>query len=190
MKTKKPKQKTCRICKSKFIPSRQLQPTCNTMDCMIKYSDLHLSKKIKEKKKEAFRELKKFNDSDIPVLKRKAQKIFNEFIRLRDKNLYCISCGHDFKSDKPRQAHAGHFRPMGGQGIHRFNEKNCHKQCSICNNHLSGNLVPYREALIIKIGLKSVESLENNRDTKKWTKEELQNIIKKYAKKVKELKAN
>ena len=177
------KSKKCKICHDIFIPIRSLQPTCEKMECMIEYTNRHLKQQATNDKKEARKELKQYNMNDIPVLKRKAQKAFNEFIRLRDKDELCISCKYDFKNfttEQPRQKHAGHYRPQGGNSLWRYEEKNCHAQCSICNNHLSANLIPYRENLIKKIGLEEVEILENTNTIKKWTKEELQDIIKTY----------
>ena len=82
---------------------------------------------------------------------------------MRDAELGCVSC------DKPKdwggQWHAGHYKTVGARPDLRFNEKNCHKQCSVCNNHLSGNLAAYRIELINRIGIAAVEELE--RDTAK-----------------------
>jgi len=170
------KQKTCKVCKEKFTPVRQLQPTCENMSCMISYTDKHLAKKKIEVKKTQRKALKQYNNSDINILKRLAQKIFNKYVRERD-GKFCISCG--FIGDK-RQFHAGHYKPQGGNSLLRYEEDNCHAQCSICNNHLSGNLVPYRVNLIEKIGLKRVEEMESMNTIKKWSKEELDEIITKY----------
>lgn len=146
---------------------------------------MEYSKILNSKKKR--KTLKQFNDSDVSVLKRKAQIAFNAYIRKRDENLNCISCDHNFNSDKPRQRHAGHYRPQGGHSLLRYDERNCHVQCSICNNYKSGNLADYRLALIEKIGLEVVEELESIDTTKRWSVEELQEIIKTYKFKMKEL---
>ncbi|VTP67823.1 Bacteriophage Lambda NinG protein [Leclercia adecarboxylata] len=79
---------------------------------------------------------------------KQAQHAFNEFIRYRDRHLPCVSCDRHHEG----QYHAGHFRTTGANPELRFDEDNCHKQCSACNNHLSGNLTAYRPALIAKIG--------------------------------------
>jgi len=181
------KPKTCKICKDKFIPVRQLQPTCNKMECMIAYSNKHLAKKKLEVKKTHRQALKKFNNSDINILKRLAQKIFNQYIRKRDEKLLCISCGYNFNTaEKPRQAHASHYRPATNSNL-RFDERNVWRSCQICNTHLSGNLANYRIALIDKIGLEQVEELEATNGIKKFTTDELQEIINKYRGKLKEL---
>ena len=111
--------------------------------------------------------------------------MFNEYIRKRDVSLKCVSCPH---SGDTRQWHAGHYRPAGNVAILRFDERNVHKQCSICNNHLSGNLVNYRKELINRIGLDQVEELEATNDPKQYTVEDYSEIIKTYKLKIKELK--
>jgi hypothetical protein len=63
---------------------------------------------------------------------KQAQHAFNEFIRYRDRDFPCISCGRHHDG----QYHAGHFRTTGASPELRFDEDNCHKQCSACNNHL------------------------------------------------------
>ena len=176
------KTKKCKICKKSFEPTRQLQPTCNSIDCMTQYANKHLKSKQLKAKREASKALKAFNDSDINILKKKAQTACNAYIRKRDENEPCISCGYNGNG---RQWHAGHYRPSGGNSLLRFNELNIFRQCSICNNHLSGNLVLYRENLIKKIGLEKVEELESMNTTKRWSKEELQEIIKYYKDKIK-----
>ena len=84
---------------------------------------------------------------------KRAQDAFNAFIRERDAAEPCICCGvyHD------GQYHAGHYRSVGGHPELRFDESNCHKQASYCNNYKSGNLAEYRARLIHKIGLERVE---------------------------------
>jgi hypothetical protein len=53
---------------------------------------------------------------------------------------------------------------------------------------LSGNQVEYRKQLIKKIGTQQVEWLENNGNKeKKWTKDELKELMQKYKLKCKQL---
>ncbi|AHG75417.1 NinG recombination protein [Mannheimia varigena USDA-ARS-USMARC-1296] len=112
------------------------------------------------------------------------QNIFNKFIRLRDKDLPCISCGRHHQG----QWHAGHYKTVGGNPELRFNEDNVNRQCSVCNNHKSGNIVNYRINLIEKIGLERVEFLERkDHPPLKLTVEEIKDLIKVYKAKCKEL---
>lgn len=89
----------------------------------------------------------KLTDMPIPKLLKKLEEEVNAFVRERDKNLPCISCG------KYRESYnAGHYYSVGGHPNVRFNLDNIHKQCVYCNLHLSGNIRPYRENLLLKIG--------------------------------------
>lgn len=113
------------------------------------------------------------------------QVVFNKYIRLRDAGLPCISCGHP--DDGSRQRHASHYKSVGGNPALRFDPSNVNCSCSICNNWLSGNLVPYRVALIAKVGQADVDRLEGPQQPLKLTIEEIQGLIAKYKAKVKEL---
>ncbi len=178
------KLKTCKICKEKFRPDRQMQMVCSPK-CSIEYANQHLNKKATKTKQTARKALKQYNMNDIPVLKRRAQKIFNEFIRLRDKNLPCVSCQKIIGKDET--SHASHFRPATNSRL-RYDERNVWRSCVKCNVFLSSNAIEYKKALIIKLGIDVVEELETTNDTYKYTKEELQEIIKTYREKVKVLK--
>ncbi len=179
------KQKICKVCKDKFTPERDFQVSCS-INCAIEYAKQLRDKREATKKKNASKSLREHKKNDKPILLQLAQKLVNQFIRARDKFLNCISCGHDF--NKGRQAHSGHYIARSKSSFLRFNEDNIHKQCSICNDHLSGNLNNYRIGLIKKIGLEKVEYLESNATSlKTWTVEELQEIIKKYRVKIKEI---
>ena len=107
---------------------------------------------------------------------KKAQAVFNAWIRKRDHDQPCISCQRYHTG----QYHAGHYRTTKAAPHLRFNEQNCSKQCSVCNHKLSGNIGGYRKGLIAKIGLESVEAIENNNAIKTWTMEELKGVIDHY----------
>jgi len=107
---------------------------------------------------------------------RDAQRWFNKWVRLRDADQPCISCQRHHTG----QYHAGHYRTTGACPELRFEPLNVHKQCSACNNHMSGNIVEYRINLVKKIGADKVEWLEGKHDPKKWTIDELKEIKAKY----------
>ena len=112
------------------------------------------------------------------------QSWVNKFIRLRDKNEPCISCGRYHQG----QYHAGHYRSRGACPELRFNEDNIHKQCAPCNNQKSGNAIEYRINLVKKIGIERVEFLERqDHPPLKLTIEEIKEQIKIYKAKCKEL---
>ena len=118
----------------------------------------------------------------LPKLTEKAQKVFNAFIRARDsKDGYftCISC---FKTLPVDSMNAGHYVPVKGGSFLRFNEDNVNGECQRCNGFDEFHLIGYRKHLLLKIGKKSVEWLENNRNkVYKWSKSDLEDIITHYS---------
>ena len=168
-----PKRKVkCDICKQWFTRWNTFQKVCQNPECIIENAK---RQKTKSKRKA----VKEFRESDKTFLIKIAQQVFNKYIRTRD-GKKCISCG-----STNRQIHAGHFRPQGRNAKLRFNVLNVHSQCSICNNHLSGNLVAYREALIEKIGIDKVECLENSNEPTKYDVDYLKRLIDIFKRKTK-----
>jgi hypothetical protein len=107
---------------------------------------------------------------------REAQTAFNQWVKLRDADEVCISCGRDHKG----QWHAGHYLSVGAHPELRFEPLNVWKQCQPCNTHLHGNLISYRKMLLERIGIEKLEWLEGPHKPKKYTIDELKIIIKEY----------
>jgi hypothetical protein len=115
----------------------------------------------------------------LPSLKATAQKLINKYCRLRDIKDGCISC------EKGASEQGGHYLSVGANSALRFDERNINGQCSSCNHFKSGNPIEYRIRLVQKIGREQVEWLEAHRkDIKKWSREELEEIIKTYRSKL------
>lgn len=190
-KNTKQKRKKCKQCGEWFHPCLTTATTCS-YQCAIEYtSDPDNRKKVIEKaqkddRKETKAKLRQLGRSDRSKAEKAAQAAFNKFIRERDKDLPCISCGRYHEG----QYHAGHYKTRGAHKELALNELNCHKQCAPCNSHLSGNLVNYRINLIEKIGLDKVEWLEGPHEPKKYTVDELWDIEKQYKQKLKELQSD
>jgi hypothetical protein len=177
------KQKTCKNCRQLYTPQKMGQKVC-CVECALSLAISERGKaekvaKVKERREDKLK-LKMRSD-----WMREAQAAFNSFIRARDVDQPCISCGRHHTG----QYHAGHFLSVGARPELRFEESNVHKQCSACNNHLAGNIVLYRKALIEKIGLDGVEFLEGPHKAKKYVIEDLQQIKSYYASLTKELSA-
>jgi hypothetical protein len=172
------RKKKCKVCKTVFQPIRPLQMVCSAA-CGYEYAKLQKQKAWNKEKKE--RKEKLMTRSDWMNL---AQKTFNAYIRERDKDRRCISCG-----TYNGKMNAGHYMSVGSTPELRFNEDNVQKQCERCNSYLSGNLVNYRIELIDRIGLERVEALEQkNHPPLKMTVDEIKNLIKIYKEKTKALK--
>ena len=178
--TKPIKDKTCKICKVKFTPTRPLQSVCSP-NCAYTHAK---AVRVKTERKET-REAKVRLKSKSEWLK-EAQTVFNQYIRLRDKDLPCISCQRFHTG----QYHAGHYLTTGAHPELRFDEINVHKQCSACNNYLSGNIVEYRINLISKIGIDAVTYLESKHQPKHYTIEDIKTLKAIYKEKVKTLTTN
>ena len=178
--------KKCTKCRSK-IPEGEgvsggLRSFCDLV-CLFAWTNSQAGqKKIKAQER---RETRKQKLAAKPRAKwlEEAQTVFNKWVRLRDKDLKCVSCG----VAKTVQWHAGHYRPVGGYPHLRFDENNVHKQCSRCNDRLSGNLQAYREVLIGRIGIEEVERLESDRTGDIWRIDEIRKIKADYTKRIKDI---
>lgn len=116
---------------------------------------------------------------------RKLQKVFNAYIRERDKNKPCISCNKPLVG----KIDAGHCYSVGAYPNLRFNEDNVHGQCVHCNQHKHGNIHEYMSNLPKKIGQKAFERLQSERSKPlKLTIPEIKELIESYKQKVKTLK--
>lgn len=176
----KRKPKKCRNCGELFTPFQTTQVACSVMCAMA----IGKAKTIEKEKKKHNKRKREFYENDTAFQKKKAQAIFNAFIRERDKHLPCISCDTiQAKWD------AGHYKSRGAFPELAFNEDNCHKQCMRCNQHLSGNQAEYRARLIEKIGKEAVLELECYHEPVKRTARDYISIQKKYKNKLKALKS-
>ncbi|WDG77345.1 recombination protein NinG [Pseudomonas chlororaphis] len=186
---KQRRQKECGnpACGVKFTPVQLGQKVCGWA-CGLAIKDVNQErarKAIQQRERREIRTAKERVKSRADHM-REAQALFNQWIRLRDAHLGCVSC------DKPAtwngQWHASHFLSVGSSPEHRFNPLNVHKACSVCNNHLSGNIHGYRPELERRIGIEAVEALFGPCEPKRYTIPELQEIKVDCRAKIKELK--
>ena len=184
---KQPKPKTCRnaACSIRFVPQRLGQAVCSPA-CALATKDVNQQKARKSLAQVERREIKVRKEK----LKCRAdhlkdtQTAFNAWVRERDAELPCISCGRHHAG----QYHSGHYRTVGASPELRFEPLNAWKQCAPCNNYLSGNLINYRISLLQKIGEEKVIWLEGPHEAKKYTIEELKAMTADYRAKARELK--
>ncbi len=94
-------------------------------------------------------------------LQRKLDRIFSEYIRLRDSDekgyCRCITCGtpHPWK-----EMDCGHY--CGRRHLAtRYHEMNCHAQCKHCNGFMEGQHFIYRRKLVEMYGEAAVQRIEN-----------------------------
>ena len=181
------KQKKCKVCGVQYTPRTPLQSVCG-FECAkvighkksIKDAKVAQTAQKREliRQKEAIKPLKYWAD--------KAQAAINKWVvHGRDKDLPCISCG---TTNQNIQYCASHYRSRKAASQLRYNEDNLHKACNhYCNMQLSGNIENYRPALIAKIGQERHDSLINNNEVKRWTKDECKAIEAEYKARLKVL---
>lgn len=186
MQRKPSKQKPCKVCGELFTPFQFAQSVCtnNSYECARVYGKQQREQKAK---KEFNRETKRLKEK----IKTKtqyadeAQRAVNRFIRARDYNDPCISCG---TTRRDIQYAAGHLLSRGAHPELRFNEDNIHRQCNKrCNLELSGNIGPYRENLIKKIGSAKMAILEGPHEPNNYDIDDLLIIKHCYTRRAKEL---
>ena len=97
--------------------------------------------------------------TDTDLLRGMLWTVFSKYIRDRDQEKPCISCGKTFDVKQ-----AGHFVPVGGSSVGLwFDEQNVHGECEGCNAFDSFHVVPMRKNLVAMYGEELVESLEARR---------------------------
>lgn len=143
-----------------------------------------------KKKKKKENPLPLFGKAGVKVKKKtdyeaKLDRIFSKYIRLRDSSngiFQCISCRRILPIEK---ADCGHFFSRSHRAT-RWNEDNCHAECSWCNRMRSDHLVDYQENLIRKIGKGRFDKLNMlHNQTVHYSDFELKEMIKEYSEKLK-----
>lgn len=176
----------CKNCRELFPKKYFNQKFCLKDECVKAFSEWVKDQNWKKKKRKIQEDLQTLSD-----LIKLAQIVFNKYIRLRDRNSPCISCGGKLiRNEKySSQYDASHYYNANNHYFLRFNEDNVHASCTYCNRNLHGNLIEYRKGLISRIGEERLKYLDDNsRRIRKFTKDELRDLIKIYKEKQKKLK--
>lgn len=184
---KPPKPRRCKNpeCRQSFQPRNSMQAVCSPKCGLAlaaiqrKRKEAQLAREDRKNTRERRERIKTRSD-----YLREAQVAFNAWIRERDRDLPCVSCGRHHQG----QYHCGHYRTVAGSPALRYEPLNCAKQCAPCNNHKSGDIVNYRIELVRRIGREAVEWLEGPHEPKRYTIEDLKQITAEYRRKVRELK--
>lgn len=128
----------------------------------------------------------------ISKLKAKLDKIFSQFIRLRDSTDdgglgQCCTCD---KVIFYKDGDAGHFLSRTYLGT-RFDERNVNLQCKSCNGFRAGEQYKHGQYVNMMHGEGVAEELQAiAKQTHKWDRIRYEEQIEKYTKSVKELKAS
>lgn len=162
-----------------------MQPACS-FDCQLEYATRAAMKSAASRKANERKETKAKLEKLKPRSQwmKETQAAVNAYVRARDEGMPCISCG----ITNPVQWHAGHYLSRGAHPELALEESNIHRQCSQCNDHLSGNQIQFRKGLIERYGQPLVDWLESHHEPKKYTIEQLKAIRDEYRAKLKALK--
>jgi hypothetical protein len=185
------KQKKCKCgCGDSFVPRRSTDKWVNSDH----YRTWLLStpegqKEIEKKALRAKKQVEKNErDSDNRIREKlktlgkfesEAKTEFQKYIRKRDAEFPCISCG----TVTADLWDGGHFKKAEIYSGVIFDEMNCHKQCRKCNRFLGGNELNFREGLIARYGEDYVLQIEQkavHTRNYKFTKDELKELREKY----------
>ena len=183
MAKKPPKPKQCKVCEALFIPQyTSLQVTCS-IKCTIEFNS---EKEIKKRVEQI-----KVDLGATKELEKAARVIFQKWIRERDKDLPCISCGRTESELGKNMFDSGHYFSAERFSGLIFEENNVHKQCKKCNGvNMHGNLSEYRKGLVARYGEDYVIELESISDANrvyKYSRSELIDLANKYKMKLKNL---
>ncbi|MCI1672333.1 recombination protein NinG [Citrobacter braakii] len=204
----KPTRRTCKICKEKFIATFENVWWCCPEHGAIYALELRTKEKVKAQAKrireqhEAEKEGRQRRKARLAELrptsyyKAQAQKAFNAFIRARDSELPCISCGQTNPPDlHGGQWDCGHFKTVGAHPELRFEEWNAHKQCKSCNagsGQYSGKEATvaqhYEAGLIARYGQDYVDWLNGPHEMTNYRREDYIRIRDEYRAKLKAMK--
>lgn len=178
----------CKNCKDKFEPRKFNWKYCEKEECnTIGIKEL-LDKSRKQQQKQQRKQKAQIKESIMTHsdwLKR-LEKVFNEYIRKRDINKPCVSCGAKAGTFT---LSAGHFYSAGNYSFLRFNEINVHGQCWYnCNKNKHGNIAEYRQKITERISEEELKWLDENRHNDlKMSIEEIKEQIEHYKFKIKSL---
>jgi hypothetical protein len=110
---------------------------------------------------------------------RKLDTVFSKYIRARDG--YCVVCGTS------NQLQCGHLLSRIAYST-RWDEVNASAQCASCNIKHENNPAPYMLWFVKRFGEKKLEELNLQYNTpKKFSNNDLENMIEYYTKKLKDI---
>jgi hypothetical protein len=190
----------CKICKAPAIyQTAQMAAFCSPEHgYQLALKAIERKRQLEEKKARAvIKERKAALNETVRYWTKKAKDAFHPWIRWRDRDMPCISCGRSVVEERYGGSwDAGHYRSVGAAKELEFEPLNVHRQCKSCNagsgkyTRKAGTVsAAYRERLIDRIGLAKVEWLEGPHEPKRYRVEDLKAIAQHYRQKLREEKA-
>ena len=162
----KAKSRRCSQCKCKVPVEEALTSSLRAFcsySCLTAYAKSDKGQKaVKTAKSKELRERKQklLTYSDHIKL---AQAAFNKYVRIRDEEKPCISCGSaPVEQRVGGMRDCGHYLSRGAHGNYVRYRLDCTaSQCVHCNRYLSGNVANFRLGLISRWGADRITALED-----------------------------
>jgi hypothetical protein len=184
----------CPYCEIKYKATFFNQKSCRTNDdCKLKESMAFIEKQ-REAKRKSTESLNKAIEHDkqtkgIQAAFNVTKVVVHNMIRLRDEGKPCISCGCQWND----LFQAGHLYSSGNFFSIRYDFYNINGQCRKCNLMKDGNESEYHLRLPNRIGIDEYNKLKeralnDKKQAKNWTKDELKAIRVEANKIIKKLK--
>lgn len=139
----RPKPKKCKQCGELFIQQRMGQKTCD-YQCALAFNRVKETQELKRKRLAQSRELRARKEALKTPHQlwsaecKRAQDAVCLYVRVRDRDEACISCGRSVAEVESVFSSGGywdggHYLAKGSHPELRFNTWNIHKQCKTCN---------------------------------------------------------
>ena len=160
----------CAQCSRVFQRQRPMQAVCGPVCAGRK---VRADKAAKDKANREMDKAQREAMKTLPMLHAEARYWFNRWVRLRDADKPCVSCGKPPPDGSVFQGgrDCGHFRSVGQAGHLRYTPDNAAAQCVHCNQYLAGNYTGFRKGQIERIGIERVDALENDNRPNQWKKD-------------------
>jgi hypothetical protein len=186
------RERKCVICAERFKQAQPMQAVCGVR-CAI----VHGKKATAKQEAAKARAERIATKTALEKFKTKGewtdevQRVFNAYIRERDKDKPCICCGKFFDEKDTLtggQWDAGHYISRGHAAHLRFVEDNVHKQLKGHNRPGGTTRAAFRAGMIERIGQNRVELLEADNTPRHYTIDDLKAMKAEYAAKLRALK--
>ena len=172
----------------------------HSYECAQEYGSKKSAKlKVKQEKKTHSAAKRKLKDEDKSFqLKKTQDRYFNPYIRLRDRDLPCVSCGRSDSeidySGVGGKWDCGHYKTRGAFPELRFDERNAAKQCKKCNGgsgkySRKGRSVKegFDIGMLERYGQERLDWLNGPHEAKRYTIENLKTLQRWFKRKTKRM---
>lgn len=189
-----PRLKKCCECRQKFQPFKSFDKVCGNIECKVSFGVKAAAKSKAKREAEMRRKAISEKKADKEKLARlkpgylegKAQDAINEYVRVRDYDKPCISCGKSAYSCTKWDA--GHLKTRGANSFLRYHLWNINKQCVSCNQHNSGMVAEHERGIVARYGQARLDFLLTAPRLRRYSDEYLIRLAEIFRKKTRILK--